>query len=1362
MNKKHSVTRILILLFLIFSFIFRPFVSYAATGINEAVNLQGKVVNSDGTNVTDGTYDFVFKIYDGGSSGASTLFTESWTSSALWSSTMSSAPSSGGESLTYSSDTNESTIKVGQVLWNTTKAESVVVTSVNTSTNVVGISPTRQAWSTGDTVTNKIYVKDGIFRVAVNSLNQDLSGVDFNSDTLFMGVNFNADGEMKPRLRFTAVPYAMNAKKVNGLNVTATTGTLTIPNGSTIAFSGANNLTMTTTGTTNVTLPTTGTLSTLAGSETFTNKIIGSTGLTFSGASTDITTGTNEDLAIMPNGTGKVGIGTTAPISFLDLEGAVTGKALAIFNETGDQALFTASAAGIPKFTIAHNGNVGIGTTSPAAAIDIKSTGTNTDVLKLIAADGSRLGRFTETSGGTGWFEVDDAVGAAVALLRGDGGASYLSNGTFGIGTSSPVGKLHVSGAVAGKALAIFDETGDQALLTASASGSTKFIVDHNGNVGIGVTNPGAPLDVRGVVYLNDGGSAGAPQLTFWNDNNTGLYRAGGDILSFVANGQPGLTLDGTAGVGRFLVGSRNSQPVSRIQVIDDNNNTASGITFGESASTYMQIYKSASNKLNIAGGNVGIGNASALATLDVNGSASVSGNLSFASGARTIAGTAMNQLIFGDSNTGDLVLQPKGSAAGIVQVGTGGTGSTTPDFLALDVKSTTGDPSGGFEGAMYYNTFDNKFRCYQGSAWTDCIGSGVGGSSSWSSLTDPSGNLALSMGSNTTTFTYGSSTGSNDLFKLTDTTSNTGTGYLFNLTTASSSTLKPLHVVAAGTEALAVDNNGRVGIGVTNPAYKLDVTSADTTGILQLTGNSVTTGTGLNLLANGLTTGKAMNISSTSTGLTTGNLLSVDWSPGSATTATGDLFSLNVGANGVVGTLLNLKNNGASIFSVSQSLISAGVPVNFGAAGDVSIAYDLTFTNQTASYIKSNAPLYLETGESFESNDLTLRTFNSGNIIADLTGSGGFSIGSSITPTGKFHVEGAMTGKALAIFNETGDQALLTASASGTTKFIVDHSGNVGIGTTSPLNKLDVNGAVVLGTYAGTSTGPSNGLAVSGNVGIGTTAPNNKLEVVSTTSPQVRVAYDTSNYLTVGVASNGSVTLDATGSGAGLTVADALTASSTLTSTGALTVGSGGNTFTFDPATGPLYAGNARPAKTIKLSPEYQGAALTASGSATTNGTMTSDTIRDSTAGWMNYYEWTSTQGSLQDYTIVVKVTLPSDFGAWATSNALQINYATENTSTSKNKLDVSIYNMSTNPDQVVYQTLTNASGTNGVWTTVTVDKTLLGDGVSPDWNAAGQTALIFLKPYSLVDAVNCTGGVDNGCYVRIGDIVLNYIAKF
>lgn len=69
---------------------------------------------------------------------------------------------------------------------------------------------------------------------------------------------------------------AVTAASINGLTVSASTGTLTIANGSTLVTSGANSITLTSTGATNVTLPTTGTLATLAGTEELDNKTLDS------------------------------------------------------------------------------------------------------------------------------------------------------------------------------------------------------------------------------------------------------------------------------------------------------------------------------------------------------------------------------------------------------------------------------------------------------------------------------------------------------------------------------------------------------------------------------------------------------------------------------------------------------------------------------------------------------------------------------------------------------------------------------------------------------------------------------------------------------------------------------------------------------------------------------------------------------------------------------------------------------------------------------------------------------------------------------------------------------------------------------
>ena len=151
-------------------------------------------------------------------------------------------------------------------------------------------------------------------------------------------------------------------------------------------------------------------------------------------------------------------------------------------------------------------------------------------------------------------------------------------------------------------------------------------------------------------------------------------------------------------------------------------------------------------------------------------------------------------------------------------------------------------------------------------------------------------------------------------------------------------------------------------------------------------------------------------------------------------------------------------------------------------------------------------------------------------------------------------------------------------------------------------------------------------------------------------------------------------------------------------------------------------------------ISPEFPGAIISADG--TNNvGTLTSD--REATGSGslysFNYYEFSSGQTSLQDYDVYARWEVPENFTSWATANSLTIDYATEDTSSANNKIDIQITKEN---DADTVTSNTNVSPTAGKWQSsilssspISFTAAQLNTGIT--W-AAGDVAIIRIRLFS------------------------------
>ena len=186
-----------------------------------------------------------------------------------------------------------------------------------------------------------------------------------------------------------------------------------------------------------------------------------------------------------------------------------------------------------------NTGNVGIGTTTPNAKLDVEggyarigySSGPYLDLYHSNAATDLKITRIGTLNGNMTFESVNDAYTTPVEKMR------IAANGNVGIGTTNPTNLLHLKGTTDRLGMTVESSSagfGPEFHLTSTATnghewrivsgasvsnsygagsfelwdataGASRFGITSTGNVGIGTTTPTAKLAVAGTVQIADG-----------------------------------------------------------------------------------------------------------------------------------------------------------------------------------------------------------------------------------------------------------------------------------------------------------------------------------------------------------------------------------------------------------------------------------------------------------------------------------------------------------------------------------------------------------------------------------------------------------------------------------------------------------------------------------------------------------------------------------------------------------------------------------------------------------------------------------------------------------------------------------------
>ncbi len=716
-------------------------------------------------------------------------------------------------------------------------------------------------------------------------------------------------------------------------------------------------------------------------------------------------------------------------------------------------------------------GNVGIGTTSPAYKLDVNGQGyfSNTVSVATPTADPHATtksyvdsaidsGVASGVSGTTNYipkFTDSNAIGNSVI---------YESGGNVGIGTIEPSSPLHVvksddgnltvplilqNQGSSGNSVGLFFSTNSvindnsKAGIAANRSGSfgradihfllrdmddgisasledTKLIIKNNGNVGIGTTNPSYKLHVNGQGYFSNTVTVATPTAD--------PHVATKSYVDSAASSGGQWTDDGT------YIYANNANNVA----ITDNGNVGIGTTSPSSVLDIETALGADNTQLELRDSSVNVG-------------------FNFEIGDTDISGLATKNLVIrGDSTVSDMAFSPSSTYPGLMVLdgtsGNVGIGTTSPRAkLAVD-----GNLSVNQHNALNYTSYSHFAQ------------PGLSTTFDNENIYDRADYDALSVGMRDTTL------GANYLSAMKFLTYSGGTRGARILYAASGATgiTSGLHFFVGSTSMTNIMTltGGNVGIGTTSPSYKLDVNG---TGRFTNTVTVATPTDGPHATTKDYVDSAVLN----STGLWSENGTDIYYNSGNVGIATstpsteldvGGIISANSVYTDTIGPRGSTITGGVGQSAAWSSITVSGTSTFATSEGRVGVG-----TSNPAYIFQVNSGVDSFIADSFG------RIAVSTDVIDGHINAGSGRISNVATPinasdaTTKSYVDSVA---GAAIPTGTNGQTLYNSSGDWSASSNLFHNGtNVGIGTTAPSVKLDIDGGT--GQVVDVSSGRIQGL---------------------------------------------------------------------------------------------------------------------------------------------------------------------------------------------------------------------------------------------------------------------------------------------